>query len=444
MPLVQLWSVDIIRGLGHMHACDVLHRDLKPANIILFLNEKSAVLQAKLCDFGSTRFFASSSSDAGQPMTRNVCTVWYRAPELMLERRVSPYGTEIDMWSYGCVVGELLTGRPVFAFQSGDIADLWKLICRRLGGPPASVKPSFKSFATRHAAPERDRPLWLAGDALRSPEDIPDAAKVLVEGCLAWNPKLRWTVQNAAGCGFLACPEAVPGHPPAQPPDQRSSPPEPHRPPAERASSAAAPAREEEGAAPAREKEEEQPPEIPPPQAMSGTKCACNKRCCVPMHKRYGCSREVCLADMRQGIAICDLCCCRAQGCRRRRHDHPTLCFAHKPLLDDIAPSMKKTLAFFHLWEKQYLVHLASFVAAWPVVQDDAVWQCIVSLIGEPEAVRCLVELLAEQKKQARDRCEKYYGKVCKRVCERMDKRHFPAVWASLEGGSRVGRVGVG
>ena len=57
MPLVQLWSVDIIRGLGHMHACDVLHRDLKPANIILFLNDHSALLQAKLCDFGSTRFF---------------------------------------------------------------------------------------------------------------------------------------------------------------------------------------------------------------------------------------------------------------------------------------------------------------------------------------------------------------------------------------------------
>ena len=50
--------------------------------------------------------------------TNNVMTLWYRPPELLLG--VTHYGTEADIWSAGCIFGELLTGSPIFPTRSDD------------------------------------------------------------------------------------------------------------------------------------------------------------------------------------------------------------------------------------------------------------------------------------------------------------------------------------
>ena len=64
--------------------------------------------EIKIADFGMARYFG----DPPPPkMTQLVVTLWYRAPELLLG--TENYGKPIDMWSIGCIFGELLTKEPL-------------------------------------------------------------------------------------------------------------------------------------------------------------------------------------------------------------------------------------------------------------------------------------------------------------------------------------------
>lgn len=92
----------LLRGLKYVHSANVLHRDLKPSN--LFLN---ANCDLKIGDFGLAR--TTSETDF---MTEYVVTRWYRAPELLLN--CSEYTGAIDVWSVGCILGEIMTREPLF------------------------------------------------------------------------------------------------------------------------------------------------------------------------------------------------------------------------------------------------------------------------------------------------------------------------------------------
>lgn len=72
-----------------------------------FLNDRGEV---KLADFGLARLY--NAQDRQRPYTNKVITLWYRPPELLLgEER---YGTSIDVWSCGCILGELFLKKPLF------------------------------------------------------------------------------------------------------------------------------------------------------------------------------------------------------------------------------------------------------------------------------------------------------------------------------------------
>ncbi|MES1912080.1 MAG: hypothetical protein MHM6MM_004416 [Cercozoa sp. M6MM] len=130
-----------LKVLCYLHSADLLHRDLKPSNLLL-----NADCQLKLCDFGLARSLRSlprstdspppstttqhsgspstqhsqsqhdpingNSPDCGAVLTDYVATRWYRAPEILLGS--TRYTKGVDMWSLGCVLGELLGGRPMF------------------------------------------------------------------------------------------------------------------------------------------------------------------------------------------------------------------------------------------------------------------------------------------------------------------------------------------
>ena len=85
-----------------MHSANILHRDLRPSNVLL--NSKH---ELKIGDFGLAR--TTSDTDF---MTEYVVTRWYRAPELLLN--CSEYTAAIDIWSVGCIFGEIMTGQPLF------------------------------------------------------------------------------------------------------------------------------------------------------------------------------------------------------------------------------------------------------------------------------------------------------------------------------------------
>ena len=101
--------VQILSVVAYCHLQGVVHRDLKPANLLLNAN-----CDLKVCDFGlarSTRSTKPGGKEAGL-MTEYVATRWYRAPEIMLSFK--KYGKAIDIWSLGCIFGELLLGKPLF------------------------------------------------------------------------------------------------------------------------------------------------------------------------------------------------------------------------------------------------------------------------------------------------------------------------------------------
>ena len=97
---VKFIIYQIMRGLKYIHSAGIIHRDLKPSN--LAVNEDCDL---KILDFGLAR-----PTDA--EMTGAVATRWYRAPEIMLNWM--HYSQTVDIWSVGCIMAELLTGRPLF------------------------------------------------------------------------------------------------------------------------------------------------------------------------------------------------------------------------------------------------------------------------------------------------------------------------------------------
>ncbi|OAF69740.1 Defective in aggregation protein C [Intoshia linei] len=92
-----------------IHSGNVIHRDFKPSNILIDSN-----CFMKVCDFGLARSLTQlTEPDETDPtLTEYVATRWYRAPEILLAS--STYTTGIDMWSLGCIFGEMMLGKPLF------------------------------------------------------------------------------------------------------------------------------------------------------------------------------------------------------------------------------------------------------------------------------------------------------------------------------------------
>lgn len=101
----------------------IVHRDLKPANIFV---TKNNVL--KLGDFGLARRLSECTRYSHQ-----VVTIWYRPPELLLG--VKQYGTEVDIWSAGCILYEMATSKVLFRSASNDDVSQLIEIFKFMGRP---------------------------------------------------------------------------------------------------------------------------------------------------------------------------------------------------------------------------------------------------------------------------------------------------------------------
>eukprot|EP01056_Protomagalhaensia_sp_Gyna25_P002720 Protomagalhaensia_sp_Gyna_25__2719@NODE_255_length_4149_cov_33_394647_g196_i0_p1_GENE_NODE_255_length_4149_cov_33_394647_g196_i0NODE_255_length_4149_cov_33_394647_g196_i0_p1_ORF_typecomplete_len515_score78_95Pkinase/PF00069_25/4_9e69Pkinase_Tyr/PF07714_17/8_6e39Kinaselike/PF14531_6/2_8e13Kdo/PF06293_14/7_8e09Pkinase_fungal/PF17667_1/1_2e07WaaY/PF06176_11/9_5e06RIO1/PF01163_22/0_00038FTA2/PF13095_6/0_052APH/PF01636_23/0_03Seadorna_VP7/PF07387_11/0_057EcKinase/PF02958_20/0_25_NODE_255_length_4149_ len=103
----------LLKAIKFMHSGELLHRDMKPSNILL-----NSECQVKVADFGLARSVAQDLGEgATNPvLTDYVATRWYRAPEILLGS--TKYTKGVDMWSLGCILGELINGRPIFPGSS--------------------------------------------------------------------------------------------------------------------------------------------------------------------------------------------------------------------------------------------------------------------------------------------------------------------------------------
>uniref|UniRef100_A0A4W5MKP5 Serine/threonine-protein kinase PRP4 homolog n=1 Tax=Hucho hucho TaxID=62062 RepID=A0A4W5MKP5_9TELE len=104
---VRSYTQQLFLALKLLKRCNILHADIKPDNILV--NESKTIL--KLCDFGS------ASHVADNDITPYLVSRFYRAPEIIIGK---PYDYSIDMWSVGCTLYELYTGKILFPGSSNN------------------------------------------------------------------------------------------------------------------------------------------------------------------------------------------------------------------------------------------------------------------------------------------------------------------------------------
>ena len=143
--------LDLLGVLAYMHdERGLMHRDVKPGNILF-----TETGQLKLIDFGLCRRHAYSPEEKVAPLTRNVVTRYYRAPEIMYGAQ--KYGPDIDVWSVGCILAEMATGAYFFE-GDGEIDQLTKIFTV-LGNaneetwPGCSELPNFMEFTCEQGEP---------------------------------------------------------------------------------------------------------------------------------------------------------------------------------------------------------------------------------------------------------------------------------------------------
>lgn len=192
----QYFIYQTLRALKALHSANVLHRDLKPSNLLLNAN-----CDLKLCDFGLARSAlpppSSAANEASTFMTEYVATRWYRAPEVMLTFK--EYTRAIDIWSVGCVLAEMLSGKPLFPGR--DYHHQLSLILEILGTPSLDDFYAINSARSREyirALPFRKRKNF----SQLFPNANPLAVDLL-EKCLTFNPKRRIDVVEALAHPYL-------------------------------------------------------------------------------------------------------------------------------------------------------------------------------------------------------------------------------------------------
>lgn len=104
---VRSYTQQLLLALKLLKKTGVLHADIKPDNILV--NESNLIL--KLCDFGSASYIHDNE------ITPYLVSRFYRAPEIILGLS---YDYGIDMWSAGCTIYELYTGKILFSGKSNN------------------------------------------------------------------------------------------------------------------------------------------------------------------------------------------------------------------------------------------------------------------------------------------------------------------------------------
>jgi serine/threonine protein kinase len=150
MDTCRLFVRQIIEGVCYCHSVGIMLRDMKPRNVMMSIHDPTKV---KLTGLALGRF-ASLPAEA---LTREVVTQCYRAPEILLGGATPVYSVPVDMWSVGCTMAEIASGRTLFEGDS-EIGQLFQIF-RVLGTPNeeswpgVSLLPDFLSQASSLSCP---------------------------------------------------------------------------------------------------------------------------------------------------------------------------------------------------------------------------------------------------------------------------------------------------
>ncbi|KIK64207.1 hypothetical protein GYMLUDRAFT_40496 [Collybiopsis luxurians FD-317 M1] len=208
----QYFIYQTLRALKTIHSAGVVHRDLKPANMLVNAN-----CDLKVCDFGLARSVHPSASTSPNSkemmMTEYVATRWYRSPENMLS--MNSYTKAVDMWAVGCILAELLCGRPLFPGR--DYRHQIELVLHVIG------TPTLDEF---HAVASRRSREFLRSMPIRKKQNFKnlfplasDDAIDFLQKTLTFDPKKRMTAEEALDHPYVAAYHDAQDEPVAPPMD---------------------------------------------------------------------------------------------------------------------------------------------------------------------------------------------------------------------------------
>uniref|UniRef100_A0A0N4Z9F1 Mitogen-activated protein kinase n=1 Tax=Parastrongyloides trichosuri TaxID=131310 RepID=A0A0N4Z9F1_PARTI len=185
----QYIMCQLFRAIRFLHSGNVLHRDLKPSNVLL-----DADCRIKLADFGLARSLSQleeyPEGNSMPELTEYVATRWYRSPEILLAAK--RYTKGVDMWSLGCILGEMLYGKALFPGTSTI-----NQIERIMNTIPKPSKSDVDSIGSHYAASVLDKMPQKPRKPLDSLFNNCDANAIdLVYRILTFAPHKRLTVEQ--------------------------------------------------------------------------------------------------------------------------------------------------------------------------------------------------------------------------------------------------------
>ncbi|CAL5971285.1 Kinase [Hexamita inflata] len=189
VPLLftRLVTYQLAKSLQYLHSLNIMHRDLKPANVLF----DPDTLVTVLCDFGSAKYVTPTSDSKSY-----VCSRYYRAPELLLG--TTCYDHSVDIWSFGCVLAEIILGQPLF---QGDST------CQQLDEIAQVISPPTQQDITSMKIPELQFDFKTTSPTPLSNifrQKAHKEAVNLLQKCLKWNPNERIRADEILGEEFFA------------------------------------------------------------------------------------------------------------------------------------------------------------------------------------------------------------------------------------------------
>lgn len=179
---VKMIMHQLCSGMQYLHDRWIIHRDLKSSNLLL--NNRGSL---KIADFGMARYMSTTKD-----MTGLVVTLWYRAPEILLgEKR---YGPSLDMWSIGCIFGELHKLRPIF--RPRNEVDALAKIFSRCGMPTKESWPGFRKLPNARDIPSLATARFSSTIPAEFGTILPGVGVKLLTRLLSLNPDSRPSAQE--------------------------------------------------------------------------------------------------------------------------------------------------------------------------------------------------------------------------------------------------------
>jgi cyclin-dependent kinase len=129
----------LLLGITYLHKAHFIHRDIKPANILIDTSDckKDIPVQVQIADLGLSRMIPLNNFGCkDQTFTHEVCTLWYRPPEILLGAR--HYSQNIDIFSLGVTFVEVIT-KSHFLPGDSEVDQLFRIF-RTFGTPTAENK----------------------------------------------------------------------------------------------------------------------------------------------------------------------------------------------------------------------------------------------------------------------------------------------------------------